>query len=171
MSRAKVPVICPICRTKRWITDRHKSRRNRPCKRCHNKSIARKGYEATVSKYGIKFAIKPLRGYLLKHPSNLEVRVAQTLEGLGIGYEREFHLEPEALEYAGKTYLIDFAINVRGITHFIEVNGSYVHQFHELRDSQKMKCIEAAGFRVLVLDDDAVMSSDLPQIISRFLAA
>ena len=167
-ARRRVKVVCPECGSERWISAA-RAKKNTHCKKCHNKAIARKGYEATLNKHGLKFAVRFLRDYLLEHPSSLEVQVAAMLDGLGVSYEREYHFEPGTVRTAGKSYLVDFAIYCRGTLRFIEVNGFYVHQFHTERDSLKIQSIDEAGIPVLVLNEADVKSPDLNQIIARFL--
>lgn len=164
-ARRKVKVTC-ACGTVRWLSP-SAAKRVKVCKRCHNRSIARKGYDKVQELYGSKSAIKHLREHLIATPSALERRVMQTLDDLGVAYEREHWLQESE---DSRVFLIDFAIHTGGATtRFIEINGAWVHQYHTERDRIKVETIKAGGYPLLVLEDTDVNSPYLPHVLSSFL--
>ncbi len=162
---ARIPVTC-VCGSVRYLRPSD-AKKTKLCRKCQQKSIARKGYDRVQELYGNKSAIKHLRNRLLQKPSDLELKVMQTLDSLGVAYEREHWLQPEP---DGRVFLIDFAIKQGNTTAFIEINGAYVHQYHTERDRVKVETIEAGGYPLLVLGDTDVYSPYLPSVLTRFLA-
>lgn len=163
--KKRVPVTC-ACGSVRWLTVQD-AKRVTKCKRCHNQSIARKGYDKVVELYGNKAGVKHVRQHLLDNPSSLEKILTQTLTDLGVSYEREFWLQ----EYDNsRVFLIDFAVRINGKLRFIEVNGNYVHSYHTERDALKVDTIARLGYPLLVLGDEDVQAPDLTAVVSFFLA-
>lgn len=132
-------------------------RRSSECGRCHNKRIAPLGYKATVEKYGEKFAVEHIQQKLLANPSDLEVIVAEWLTRLGVRFEREVWFETK-LNGKRKVYLIDFVLSIRGQIVPLEVQGTYVHQFHAERDAHKLATLRRAYGAVVAIDTEAVKS-------------
>lgn len=151
MAAKRISVTCPDCGEVRFLrpVDAKKVKR---CRRCHLKSIAPLGWAATKAKYGEKIAVKHVQAYRLANPSSLEQKVTDTLDNLGVYYEREYWLQSTS----GSVYLVDFVVFQSGQDIAIEVNGEYVHQFHTERDRRKRSLLRRRGYAVVELGDAQV---------------
>lgn len=141
---------CPSCGGIRQL--KRKPKAGTICKSCHNRQIAPKGWQATKAKYGEKIAVKHMQQYRLANPSNLEKKVAQTLDLMGISYDREVWFK---VKNSKIVYLIDFVIHHNGQTFAIEVNGDYAHSYHAIRDKKKIARIKKA-MTILVLTESEI---------------
>lgn len=108
----------------------------------------RKGYRATVAKYGRFFAIEKLQKYRLDHPSKLEQALIDLLREMDApAYEREFLIQADDV-----MLLVDFAWPGRRLA--VEVNGELHEKFEHKRkrDWAKAAVLEAEGWRLLILN-------------------
>lgn len=124
----------------------------------------RKGAAATARLYGFDFLHKKWRAWKLdpKNQTGPEKRVGEILDGLGIGYEREFEPIP------GQLFSVDFRLK-RFHKKLIEVDGR-PHQLPELndgnpngradKDAKRMETLRAEGYKILVIDQAELANSD-----------
>lgn len=89
--------------------------------------------------------------------TSLERLVREALEELGFPFEQELRV--------GR-YSVDFALTTRGVA--LEVDGAYWHR-DAARDRRKAKALERAGWRVVRLAEDTVVSA--PSVVELVQAA
>lgn len=157
----KIPVACPTCGVVRLLRPAD-ARRTRLCRKCHLTEIAPLGWQATKARHGEKAAVRFLQTYRLDHPSALEQQMIDTLDRLGILYQREAWIEdPDT----GKVYLVDFVLPGNRA---IEVNGEWVHQYHFRRDAAKLDLLIRLGYEVLTLTDRDMQHPEFEQHVRGF---
>jgi very-short-patch-repair endonuclease len=158
------PVVCAGCGNERWLRrcDAIKAvEQDSPCLHCASAIKGRKGYRATVAKYGEKPATRRVQNYRLAHPSSLEQIVINELERAGLRYARELWFEQD-----GSVWLVDFQIGQL----LVEVNGTWVHAQRADRDAAKLAALAAAGYPVLVLSEADVKAGRSLALIQEQLA-
>lgn len=153
---------CPTC-------GGTKSKAAKQCQHCHLTAIAPLGWQATKAKYGEKTVVHHLQTYLLRNPSSLEIIVSCWLNNLSIQYEREVWIESRT-KTGTKVYLVDFVFSINGVKFYLEINGTYVHQFHAERDAAKQKLLKGRGYPVLVWDDHTIKSGAGLEILQQMAA-
>lgn len=178
----KITVYCPCCGLPRAVSPRH-AKKAGLCRSCNMKQtqklgyaatatlmaeIGREGFKACAQKYGAGFLIERVRAHLLKDPSKPEQVVLEVLSHLGINdFEREYHLKTKGSK--PRNYLVDFMI-WNGVDFVaVEINGTYVHQFHAKRDARKLRLLKRRNYRVLVYTDEQVFSPEFPEQFARDL--
>jgi len=142
-------VSCPQCGERRLLRSadaKKAAKEHRLCRGCHTSTAGKKGYAATVAKYGEKFSVDFVRKYRLENPSPLEWQVMQQLLQADVPHEREV-----LVEYGKHAYLVDFIIGNLAI----EVNGG-VHIFHQERDARKVRDLRSAGYIPITIPENKV---------------
>jgi len=131
---------CEVCGRAYWLraTDaRRAAERDSTCKRCHCQAAGRKGYAATRSKYGERYALECVAAYQIAHPSKPEETVRDWLDERGAHYRRQY-----IFRKSGANFIIDFVIIVGYALDqriALEING-YQHQQHgQVRDARLQK--------------------------------
>jgi very-short-patch-repair endonuclease len=119
--------------------------------------IGRLGARSYVSKYGYASLRRRLRDWRLDNPTSGERAVIAYLDARTIQYQREVEIFPDA----DHPYFVDFLVDNK----VIEVNGA-VHTssfFAEGNpkgrteyDQTRQRWLEKAGYRVLILNADAI---------------
>ncbi len=148
-------VSCPLCGEARLLRrDDAQRAASRHCRACTGK----KGYQATLERYGKEYALERAAQKRAAHPSSLEKLVQEFLDAQKVTYLRE-----AKLSHNGRCYFVDFVLPNRSTA--IEVNGRYVHSHHTERDRRKIEALRAAFSTVLVFDEQEIHSCSFQQRI------
>ena len=169
---------CPVCKTtrpvrasdaKRSIKNESENGRNWRCQNCHNARVAHLGAEATLKRHGIETLVWHIQNRQCQNPSKPEQAFIEALTAngftplMGCDYAHDSQPYPMSTQYVreywftcwqtGKNYLVDFWFQFGNHTIAVEINGTYVHQFHTARDAAKAKALQNAGVDLLVFSD------------------
>jgi very-short-patch-repair endonuclease len=122
----------------RWLhkTNAARAEGNDCCKRCQTSAAGKKGYAATVEKYGKDFALKYVQRQQLNNPSSSELAVKGMLDELNIEYD---------FQVIQGGFVLDFVLS-QGI---IEVNGYWHNATRKERDQT---LVENSGLPVMFID-------------------
>ena len=113
------------------------------------------GWAALVQAKGLEGAHQALAQWHVDHPSQFELAVAETLDRLGIQYEREHRLVIDDIPMRFDFWLPDYQVA-------IEVQGQIHHPDHEWNDEERQARFQhrmqvlRQSFRVLEIGYDQV---------------
>ena len=126
----------------------------------HESCVAngKKGWQATVARYGRLFASQVLAKWRRDHPSQLERTVIAWLDDFQVTYQREVQIGDDRSVAFADFVLVDLDL-------IIEVDGERWHTRDPLhgedrprRDAQKARLFRRYGYKVLRLSEKAIRS-------------